>query len=197
MEAVSSSASSANPNHLPLSQLPTFVTQHNTVHSSKQVPTSAIDQQGENIQHVTSSGGSVMVIQQPQQPGAPSIGLVASAVSSAQSATSVAGQVSSEHPQIGGLYTTATGIPGEYVMPGTNMIQSGAQGFHVHVPVVPQQEGSSEGKCFLTSCAHTVSYSLPPSSLGLLMNHSEQLLLHCILNFERSRNQRQGSEFLM
>ena len=143
METVSSNTASPNANHLSANQLPTFVTQPNAVQNSKKVASAgSVDHQGDNIQHVVSSGGSIMVIQQPGVPSA--VGLVASSVASSQSATSGTVQGTSDHPNLG-MYTTAAGLPAEYVLPGTNMISSGAQSFQVHVPVVPQQEGSSEG----------------------------------------------------
>lgn len=154
MEAVTSSAASANPSHLPLNQLPTFVTQQNAMPNSKQVSSASVmtGSHGESIQHVTSSGGSVMVIQHPGVPTA--VGLLASAVSSSNNVPSGTVQGSSEHPHISGLYSTA-----EYVLPqGSNMISSGGQGFQVHVPVVPQQEGNSEGK-----------YAFIPFSLDYLL----------------------------
>ena len=142
METVNSASTSSNVSHITANQLPTFVTQQNTMLSNKQIASQpvSVDHQGD-MQHVTSSGGSIMVVQQPGVPSA--VGLVTSAVSnSVTSASSV--QATSDHANLGGLYTTATGLPAEYVLPGANMISSASQGYHVHVPVVPQQ-GANEG----------------------------------------------------
>ena len=144
MEAASSTSAASNVTHIAASQLPTFVTQQNALQSSKQIapPQVSVDHQGDNIQHVASSGGSIMVIQQPGVPSA--VGLVTSSTSTSNNVTSASVQATSDHPSLGGLYTTTTALPAEYVLPGTNMISSGSQGYHVHVPVVPQQ-GGSEG----------------------------------------------------
>eukprot|EP00795_Rhopilema_esculentum_P002409 gene2409-18058_t len=143
MDNSNSSVSTSNSPQLSANQLPTFVTQQNSVQSNKQSQSSSIpiNPQVENIQQVSSSAGSIMVI----QPGIPSaVGLVPASGASSQVVSAGQAQASSEHPHIGGLYTTATGLPPEYVIPGTNMISSGTQGFHVHVPVMSQQEGGSE-----------------------------------------------------
>jgi len=144
MEAASSASPSPNITHIAGNQLSTFATQHNAMQGNKQIASASIsvEHQGDSIQHVTSTGGSIMVIQQPGIPSA--VGLVTSATSSVSNASSATVQGSSDPSNLGGLYTTATGLPAEYVLPGTNMISSGSQGYHVHVPVVPQQGGNED-----------------------------------------------------
>ena len=155
MEAASVSVTSVSSAQLSANQLPTFVTQPNTSHTSKQVaalPTASGNQQNDGMQHVTSTSAPIMVIQPPDVTSA--VGLVAASAPSTQGMPGATVQTAPEQPQMGGLYTSATGLPAEYVIPGTNMLSQAAQPFQVHVPVMQQQEGGNEGKnenvCMLT-----------------------------------------------
>ena len=147
MEAASVSVTSVSSAQLSANQLPTFVTQPNTSHTSKQVPalpTASGNQQNSGMQHVTSTSAPIMVIQQPDVTSA--VGLVAASAPSTQGMAGATVQTAAEQPQMSGLYTSATGLPAEYVIPGTNMLSQAAQPFQVHVPVMQQQEGGNEGK---------------------------------------------------
>lgn len=160
MEAASVSGTSVSSTQLSANQLPTFVTQPNTSHTNKQVPalpTVSGNQHNDGMHHVTSTGAPIMVIQQPDVTSA--VGLVAASAPSTQGIPGATVQAAAEQPQMGGLYTSATGLPAEYVIPGTNMLSQASQPFHVHVPVMQQQEGGSEGKnekgaCYSTSLAY-------------------------------------------
>eukprot|EP00794_Sanderia_malayensis_P006069 gene6069-6771_t len=147
MDTTEVANSNVNTAQLTTSQLPTFVTQpsSNNLNKTGQVTSPLNDHhRAEGIQHVTSSGASIMVIQQPTIPSA--VGLVPASVS--QGSVAGAGGVhagAGDPQQLSSLYTTSTGLPAEYVMPGTNMLSSAAaQGFQVHVPVLQQQESSNE-----------------------------------------------------
>ncbi len=143
-------ATPANPmtTQLAQNQLPTFVTQTSSSSVNESLPTAAeINEhhRTEGIQHATSSSaGRPIVVVHPNAPSA--VGLVPS--SGPVNHGPVAGaavQASGDQQQMGGLYTTSTGLPAEYVIPGANMLPGGGQGFQVHVPVMQHQESGSEG----------------------------------------------------